>query len=217
MSSAIVVNGSRVLAPHEVYALRSVISKPSLLALFNLLLYTGMRLTEVKQLIMNPKLFDEERKSILIKSTKKEAKQKTRNIILNQKGIEAVKQFLKNPYYPSSPFVWQKNLIRWCRNAHLDEVEDPEHATNPYMITVRTTRKTWESWLVAVHEDKFIRIVSSQGHKETTAISHYIGLNFKDDEYRDIINEVSDWGVRNGSQSISLVKPITSTQGDEAE
>jgi integrase len=201
MSSAITVNGSRVLAPHEVYALRSVISKPSLLALFNLLLYTGMRLTEVKQLINNPKLFDEERKSILIKSTKKEAKQKTRNIILNQKGIDAVKEFLKNPYYPSSPFVWQKNLIRWCRAAHLEESKDYEYETNPYMITVRTTRKTWESWLVAAHEDKFIKIVSSQGHKESTAITCYIGYNFTEDEYHHICGEVSDWGMSWGTRN----------------
>ena len=157
-----------------------------------------MRLTEVKQLIMNPKLFDEERKSMLIKSTKKEAKQKTRNVILNPKGIEAVKEFLKNPYYPSSPFVWQKNLIRWCRNAHLEELQIVEHESNPYGITVRSTRKTWESWLIAVYREEIVMVTSSQGHKETTAIAHYIGLNFTEAEYQDICEEVEGWGMRNG-------------------
>lgn len=198
MTSALVSNGSRVLTPHEVYALRSVISKPSLLALFNLLLYSGMRLSEVRQLVENPGLFDEERKTILIVSGKAKATQRDRNILLNEKGLQAVREFLKNPVYPQSPFAWQKNLIRWCRAAHLEELQIVEHESNRYGVTVRSTRKTWESWLMTCHEDKAVRIALSQGHKESTQIGHYLNLLFTDEEYNQICEEVSDWGMRNG-------------------
>lgn len=198
MVSALVSNGSRVFTPHEVQAIRGVISKPSRLSLFNLLLYTGMRLSEVKQLADNPAIFDQERKTILIVSGKEKATQKDRNVILNEKGVKAVSEFLKTPVYPQSPFAWQKNLIRWCRAAHLAELPNPDHDTNPYGVTVRSTRKTWESWLMTCHEDKAVRIALSQGHKESTQIGHYLNLLFTDEEYHQICHEVSDWGVRPG-------------------
>jgi integrase len=197
MSSALVSNGSRVFTPDEVKAIRSVISKPSLLALFNLLLYTGMRLSEVRQLVDNPLIFDKERKTILIVSGKTKATQKDRNILLNEKGLQAVRGFLKNPVYPQSPFAWQKNLIRWCRAAHLAELPNPDYESNRYGVTVRSTRKTWESWLMTCHEDKAVRIALSQGHKESTQIGHYLNLLFTDEEYNQICEEVSDWGMRN--------------------
>lgn len=196
--SALISNGSRVLTPLEVKAIRSVISKPSLLGLFDLLLYTGMRLSEVRQLVDNPGIFDEERKTILIVSGKAKATQKDRNILLNEKGLQAVREFLKCPVYPQSPFAWQKNLIRWCRAAHLSELPNPEHETNPYGITVRSTRKTWESWLMTCHEDKAVRIALSQGHKESTQIGHYLNLLFTDHEYQAICGEVEGWGMRSG-------------------
>lgn len=198
MISALVSNGSRVLTPQEAQAIRSVISKPSLRALFDLLLYTGMRLSEVKQLADNPERFNPGRKHILITSGKAKATQKDRNVILNGKGIQAVQEYLKYRVVPSSPFAWQKNLIRWAKQAGLSELTTPEHDSNPYGVTVRTTRKSWESWLMTGHEDKAVRIALSQGHTQTTQIGHYLNLSFDDQEHQDIITEVQGWGVRNG-------------------
>ena len=49
-SSALTCNSSRVLTPIEADKIRDVIEKPSSKALFNLMLYTGLRLAEVQQL-----------------------------------------------------------------------------------------------------------------------------------------------------------------------
>ena len=53
-SSALTCNSSRVLTPEEAYQTRAVIEKPSARALYDLMLYTGLRLAEVKQTRREP-------------------------------------------------------------------------------------------------------------------------------------------------------------------
>ena len=91
MVSALLCNGSRVLTPAETTAIRSVISKPSSRALFDLLLYSGLRFAEVRQLAENPRLFDKGRGILTIRSMKPTARQAGRNVILGTKGTAAVR------------------------------------------------------------------------------------------------------------------------------
>lgn len=191
--SALVIAGSRVFTPWEVERIQKVISKPSLLALFNLLLFTGMRLAEVAQLAGNPFIFKEDRKTIEIRSTKVKATQKSREIWLNDQGVAAVKEYLKNPYVPSSSSTWQNNLIRWSRQAGLSEVPYPDSPSNPYTVTVRSTRKTWESWLLKIYKEELVAVTLSQGHTETTALKHYTSLRFKEEEIERIKELTSGW------------------------
>lgn len=196
MTKALESNGSRILTPCEADAIRSQIEKPSLRVLWDLLLYTGMRLAEVKQLRDNPDIFDQERRTLTIKSGKEKAKYGKRNVCLSDKGIEAVWKYLENPTVPSSPHVWQMNLIRWATRSRLAEI--PGQAaispTNPTGITARTTRKSWESWLLTAYPDKIVYITLSQGHTESTALRHYMNLSFTRDEKQSILSEVTGWG-----------------------
>ena len=89
----------------EAYQTRAVIEKPSARALYNLMLYTGLRLAEVKQLTENPGIFDQERRTITIKSGKAKASQISRNVCLSDKGLLAVEEYLKTPSVPKSPSV----------------------------------------------------------------------------------------------------------------
>ena len=116
-SSALTCNSSRVLTPEEAYQTRAVIEKPSARALYDLMLYTGLRLAEVKQLAENPGIFDQERRTITIKSGKAKASQISRNVCLSDKGLLAVEEYLKTPSVPKSPSAWQNNLIRWAQRA----------------------------------------------------------------------------------------------------
>ena len=54
-SSALTCNSSRVFTPIEADKIRDVIEKPSSKALFNLMLYTGLRLAEVQQADKQPR------------------------------------------------------------------------------------------------------------------------------------------------------------------
>lgn len=196
MASALTCNGSRVLTPGEATSIRRVISKPSNRALFDLMLYTGLRLEEVRQLIEHPEIFDEERRLLVIKSGKAKASQKSRNVILSDKGVEAVRAFLQAPKMPASSSAWQTNLIRWSKIAGLSPLPGrSEEGGNVYGITVRTSRKSLESWLLTAYPDRAAWIALSQGHTETTALGHYLNVSFTDQERSDILGEVRGWRV----------------------
>jgi len=153
-----------------------------------------MRLSEVKQLRDNPTIFDRERGTIAIRSGKDRATQTARNICLSDKGKQAVEAYLKNPIVPGSPTAWQMNLIRWAERGRLAPLPGHEATGNPYGITVRTTRKTWESWLLAAFPDRLVHITLSQGHSETVSLRHYLNVSFTADERQDIKREVRGWG-----------------------
>lgn len=193
--TALVCNGQRVLTPNEATAIQNVITKPSSRALFDLLLYSGLRLSEVKQIVDNPAIFDEKRKIITITSSKKEATQKTRNVHLCDNGITAFKEFLQNPKIPSSPSAWQMNLIRWCRSARIEPLPGKEvtDTGNIYGITVRTTRKTLESWLLTAYPDRSVYVALSQGHTVLVQLQHYLNLSWTEEERTEIKDLVSGW------------------------
>ena len=194
MASALTCNGSRVLTPGEADSIRRVISKPSNRALFDLMLYTGLRLEEVRQLVEHPEIFDEERRLLVIKSGKAKASQRSRNVILSDKGVEAVRAFLQAPKMPASSSAWQTNLIRWSKIAGLSPLPGRDNeGGNVYGITVRTSRKSLESWLLTAYPDRAAWIALSQGHTETTALGHYLNVSFTDQEREAIVEEVRGW------------------------
>lgn len=193
MSKALMVNGSRILTAQEAASIRSVISKPSNKALFDLMLYTGIRFSEVQQLVNNPDIFDEERKTVMIVSGKAKASQKCRNVMLCDAGMHAVKAFLDNPKLPSSSSSWQMNLIRWCEASGISTLPGTDASFNKYGITVRTTRKTLESWLLSAYPERIAWIALSQGHTETVSLNHYLNGAFTNGEKVEAVREVRGW------------------------
>lgn len=199
MPSALSVAGSRVLTPAEANAIRSVISKPSSRALFDLMIYTGLRFSEVRQLAESPVIFDEERRRLYIRSTKPKAKVKApeRGVVLGDRGLAAVRSFLATgAKVPASVSAWQQNLIRWAAAAGLAPLPTATTPSNPTGITVRTSRKSWESWLLAACPDRIVQITLSQGHSETVALRHYLSAAWTDDEIEAIRLEVAGWRPR---------------------
>lgn len=197
MPSALSVAGSRVLTPAEADAIRSVISKPSSKALFDLMLYTGLRFSEVRQLAETPAIFDEERRRLYIRSTKAKANGPKRDVVLGDRGRAAVRIFLDlGAKVPASVSAWQQNLIRWADLAGLAPLPTATTAGNRTGITARTTRKTWESWLLAACPAEITRITLSQGHSETVALRHYLSAAWTEDEIEAIRLEVAGWRPR---------------------
>ena len=194
-SSALTCNSSRVLTPEEAYQTRAVIEKPSARALYDLMLYTGLRLVEVKQLAENPGIFDQERRTITIKSGKAKASQISRNVCLSDKGLLAVEEYLKNPICSKEPVMSGRIKPYPVGTTRPSQaLPGQEQSSNPTGITVRTSRKTWESWLLAAYPDKVINIVLSQGHTETTALRHYFNISWTQAEREAIKEQVKGWG-----------------------
>ena len=194
MASALSCAGSRVLSPAEASAIRAVISRPSSRALFDLLIYSGLRFAEVRQLAATPSIFDEERGTLTIRSMKPKATIPARNVILGERGRAAVRTFLDlGAKIPQDVTTWQRNLIAWSKAAGLSPLPGAPSAGNPFGITARTSRKSWESWLLAACPDRLIDIVMSQGHSETVAIRHYINLAWTPAEREAIRAEVVGW------------------------
>lgn len=192
--NALQANGSRILSPAEAAAIRSVIVKPSNRALFDLLLYTGLRFVEIRQLAENPGIYDRDRRLLAIRSGKSRATQRYRNVMLCDKGVETVAAYLDVSKIPTSSSAWQMNLIRWCRQAGVSELPG-RRGSNPYGITVRTSRKTLESWLLSAYPDKIAWVALSQGHVESVSLRHYLTAGFTNGEREAIRGEVGGWGV----------------------
>ncbi|GAH09950.1 unnamed protein product, partial [marine sediment metagenome] len=68
---------------------------------------------------------------------KKKQKQKERWVRLNPKGIEKVSMLLTIGKRLPNYDTWRGNLRRWAKNAEIDNTG----------LSVKCTRKTWESWL----------------------------------------------------------------------
>ena len=101
---------------------------------------------------------------------------------------------------PAHVTSWQLNMIAWSAAARLSLLPTPPAAGNPYGITARTIRKSWESWLFATCPDQIVRITLSPGHIETVALRPspfalrpYINVAFTVEERDAIAAEVAGW------------------------
>jgi len=136
------------------------------------LLLTGLRFVEAQRLQENPDWFD--RRFIHLPEwaqRKAKRKQRERWVKLSDKGKTVLPFFFKTRPLPDWG-VWTGNLQRWAGRAHLD----------PRSLSVKTTRKTWESWLLAQHPERAMEIVLSMGHDEVTSVRHYAGRDAGMDE-----------------------------------
>lgn len=184
MDDSLFANDVRILRPKEVTKLLSAIPKDDNKAKFEALLYTGARYSEMKNLFNNPKWFNGI--SIDMPNTKHlvKKKTKTRSIRLNPQGQRAINQYLFRckrglPHYTN----WAQGLKRWCLKADIDVAS----------ISIKTTRKTWESWLITCFEEKSLYIFLSQGHSQMTALNHYLNLGFTEEDKQQMKVYTEGW------------------------
>jgi hypothetical protein len=177
-------NEVRILRPSEVTKLINAIPKEDNKAKFEALFYTGARYSEIKLLFENRRWFNGI--SINMPNTKYLAKKKykTRSIRLNPQGQRAVNQYLFRckrglPHYTN----WYKNLKRWCKLAGIDADG----------IGIKTSRKTWECFLVTHFEERSLHIFLSQGHTEATALGSYLNLGFTEEDKVQMRPFVEGW------------------------
>ena len=105
-SSALTCNSTRVLTPERRTrhgpSLRSHLPGHSMTSC-SIQGSDWQKLSSYKQ----PGIFDQERRTITIKSGKAKASQISRNVCLSDKGLLAVEEYLKTPSVPELPMSWQ--------------------------------------------------------------------------------------------------------------
>jgi len=177
----ILKGGVRILRPCEYKQLHDAIPKIDHKDKLDALLYTGCRYTELKWLYEHPSYF--KKSTILMPSRKINMKHDERYIRLNINGQRAIQFFLRSktnlPDHPG----WDENLKRWCKKAGID----------PTGVCCKSTRKTWESWLITCYPNNATNIFLNQGHTEKTAMEYYLMLPFDDKDVEDMKFYTEGW------------------------
>ena len=75
------------------------------------------------------------------------------------------------------------NMKCWGRHVGLE----------PEGLSVKTTRKTWGSWLMFYYPQQVASITLSQGHTALTSIQHYVNMPFTETDKLEMKNYVEGW------------------------
>jgi len=177
----------RILRPCEYKTLYNAIPKKDYKTSLNALLLTGMRYVELQRFQEHTKWFDGAfihlpEEAVL----KHERRQLERDVRLNPLGRNVVSYFIDMDMKLPCWQTWRDNLNRWAKNAGLSI--DKSHP-----FSVKTTRKTWESWLLATYPERITEITLSQGHTSITSIKHYLNISFTDQDKSEMQEYVSGW------------------------
>jgi len=176
---------SRILRPIECRALIDAIPKPEHKTLFEVCLYTGCRICEIRALKECPEWFDGRFIKLCVGEAvhKHKIVNKDRWVRLNPVGRMAVRAYLMLDMNLPSNVTWRLNLRRWARYADISEDG----------LSAKCLRKTWESWLAFYYPDRVLEIIMSQGHTEKICVQHYLNLPFTEDDRKQMTEFVDGW------------------------
>jgi len=171
----------RIFRPSEFRALVRAIPKNEYKDKLEALLYSGSRYEEMKWLYKNPKRFQNEH--IHMKNMKALVKEAYRWIHLNLQGQRSTDNFLRGKTNLPAYQNWDSDIKRWCILAGI----------SPHGACAKSTRKTWESWLVITYPSRVEEIFISQGHVEATALKHYLAFPFDAEDRKEMLYYVEGW------------------------
>lgn len=169
-----------ILTPSEYRSL--IASIPKLKARFQVetMLNTGMRYIELRRFDEHPGYFDPKNRMISLPGTSTKTG-KSRDVHLTPQYSSRLELFLSSQRldFPARQ-VMDMNLKRWVPELH---------------CTVKTFRKTWETWLLATYQDRNLDVWMSQGHTGTVSMNHYYGSVGRIKSEMDAVREyVKGWG-----------------------
>ena len=183
MSTPILKSGVRILRPREYEVLRKEAVKLEKQTQLDVLLLTGLRYVEAQRLQRHPEWFDG--KFIYLPEMavrKAKRKQRERWVRLTPRAAAILPFFYKTKPLPTWK-GWALNLKRWAEKAGL----------NPEGLSTKTTRKTWESWLMASFPNHPYEIFLNQGHTDLTSLKHYLNLPFTEVDKLEMKEWTGGW------------------------
>jgi len=183
-SDIITKSKTRILRPYEAKLLIDTIPKLDYVNKFEALLYSGCRYIELQRLYKHPDWFNGETIHLTNQAIKKKKVTiSERYVHLNPVGRRAISHYLKSKKGLPDYSTWTENLKRWMLKAGL----------YPDYMGPKTTRKTYESWLVTYYPEKFNQIFLSQGHSQLTSLQHYLNLPFSEEDKNQMRPYVEGW------------------------
>ena len=194
--------GTVILRPGECKRLIEALPKKDYKTIFRALLFSGMRYIEMQRFQKHPSWFDNEFINLPKESVHKHKRtQLERSVRLSPIGKMAIEHFtelrLTMPTYQS----WNSNLACWAYHAELHGAEkyinlNKKNRPTEYRcpkLSVKSTRKTYESWLVFYYPTRLTEILLSQGHNHITSIKHYLNMPFNQHDKIDMKDFVEGW------------------------
>ena len=175
------------MRPEEYEALRETIPKMEHQIILDSLLFTGMRYVELERFYAHAKWYEPQGGYIYLPpeaSKKRKRKMKERYVYLSSRGKAIIPLFLKLKKELPSRIAWNEDMRRWGEKAGIDVKG----------LSAKTTRKTWESWLMVSYPEKALIIAMSQGHTTITALNHYLNLPFSKEDVERIKSYTDGWG-----------------------
>lgn len=183
------VKDIRILTVEEYEIFKNIIPMDQHKTIFDILMITGVRYAEMLRLYENKIWYNEKRNIIHLpeEAQKKHKRKQLERTIhpLPSMFSYMLKDFWEGRKPPLEP-TWNKNMQRWAKDAGI----------SPYGLSVKTTRKTIESWMIAAGVVEST-VCLRQGHDSLTSMRHYQGLAFSESERRDIENQLKMWGLLN--------------------
>ncbi|MDD3416587.1 MAG: site-specific integrase [Lachnospiraceae bacterium] len=181
------VRDIRIFTQKEYEIFKNCIKMESHKAIFDILLITGMRYAEMLRLYDHREWYNEKR-NIIHLPEEAQKKHKRRQLERTIHPLPSMFNYMLKDFWesrrPPLESTWNKNMQRWAQEARI----------SPYGLSVKTSRKTIESWSIVaglVESTVCLR----QGHDSLTSMRHYQGLAFSDDEQRDIKKQLTAWGM----------------------
>lgn len=194
--------GVRILRPSECKRLIESIPKNDYKTIYRAMLFSGMRFIELQRFQKHPSWFDSEFINLPKDAVHKHKRtQLERSVRLNPIGRMAIEHFLQVKLVMPSYQSWNKNLSRWGFHAELHGSESfintkKKNKPTEYAcpgLSVKHTRKTYESWLVFYFPNRITEILLSQGHNAITSIQHYLNMPFNEHDKLDMKEFVDGW------------------------
>lgn len=181
------VKDVRILTPKEYETIKAAIPTDQHRTMFDILLITEMRYAEFLRLYDHKEWYNEKRNIIHLPEEaqlKHKRKQVERTIHPLPYGFNYLMKAFWAGKRPPLEATWNQNIQRWSQKAGI----------NPYGMSVKTTRKTLESWQIAAGIPEST-VCLRAGHDSVTSMKHYQGLAFSEDEKRDIKKQLMEWGI----------------------
>jgi len=180
----IIRTGVRILRPSEYQALLQGCKKTHHRTMLQTLLYTGMRYVELKRFQKYPSWFTGDFIHLpRIADRKHKRTQPERWVRLNQQGKMIVEYFQQMKEELPAYQNWRDNMRRWAERGGITAKG----------MGVKTTRKTWESWLMFYYPGYMADVTLSQGHDTVTSIQHYLNMPFTEVDHLEMKNYVEGW------------------------
>ena len=186
----------RVLRPDEYDLIRNAVDNEPTRLLMDLLLYTGMRYIELCRVAEHQDWIREASRTIYLSNEaqlKVERKSPDRFVHLSREGWSAVSLFFMRVKDPKAELYSRRGFTK------LLKTHAKTAGVSSEGLSAKTFRKTYESWLVQSlviqgrQPSALSLIAQSFGHTETTAVSHYINLDFTALDIEKILVRTAGW------------------------